>query len=172
MNKLMFSYHKDRVDDIGANIVETFGELVMDFRDGKSNTNEYKEKNAIFSESIGKYCVEATGREWKDLSMLKNPQIVVADNRFANTFATILAEAITPVVPAIVSQEYTKLYDVTQVGWGDNAKYEVESNEYFIVYDLAEGIQRQNQQTVFNTEYTIQASKKNISTFVNWLSSN
>jgi hypothetical protein len=72
------------------------------------------------------------------------------------------------VVPAIVSQEYTKLYDVTQVGWGDNAKYEVESNEYFIVYDLAEGIQRQNQQTVFNTEYTIQASKKNISTFVNW----
>ena len=104
--------------------------------------------------------------------MLKNPQIVVADNRFANTFATILAEAITPVVPAIVSQEYTKLYDVTQVGWGDNAKYEVESNEYFIVYDLAEGIQRQNQQTVFNTEYTIQASKKNISTFVNWLSSN
>ena len=36
----------------------------------------------------------------------------------------------------------------------------------FIVYDIAEGISRQNQQTTYNTEYTIQAHKKTISTFV------
>ena len=36
----------------------------------------------------------------------------------------------------------------------------------FIVYDIAEGISRQNQQTAYNTEYTIQAHKKTISTFV------
>lgn len=168
MNKLMFSYHEDRVDDVAKNIIETMGELALDFRAGKADTVEYKERNAVLNESIAKYCVEATGRQYTGMSMLKNPQIVSVDNRFATTFATVLAEAITPIVPTIISQEYTKLYDVTQVGWGDNAKYTVESNEYFIVYDIAEGIQRQNQQTTFDTEYTVSASKKTISTFVNF----
>lgn len=166
--KLMFSYHENRVDAIGKEIVETFGELAIAFRAGKSDTAEYKEKNAILGESIAKYCVEATGREFSGMEQLRNPQIVTADVTFANRFAAILSEAITPVVPAIISQEYTKLYDVVQVGWGDVAKYTVESNELFIVYDIAEGILRQNQQTTFNTEYTVSASKKNISTFINW----
>ena len=83
---------------------------------------EYKEKNAILGESIAKYCVEATGREFTGMDQLKNPQIVTADITFANSFAAILSEAITPVVPAIISLEYTKLYDVVQVGWGDVAK--------------------------------------------------
>jgi hypothetical protein len=80
--------------------------------------------------------VEATGREFSGMEQLKNPQIVTADAMFANRFAAVLSEAITPVVPAIISQEYTKLYDVVQVGWGDVAKYEIESNELFIVYDI------------------------------------
>lgn len=133
MNKLMFSYHENRVDEIGKEIVETFAELAMDFRAGKSDTAEYKEKNAVLGESIAKYCIEATGREFTGMEQLKNPQIVTADATFANRFAAVLSEAITPVVPAIISQEYTKLYDITQVGWGDVAKYTVESNELTFV---------------------------------------
>ena len=47
MNKLMFSYHEDRVDEIGKEIVETFGELALAFRAGKSDTAEYKEKKQL-----------------------------------------------------------------------------------------------------------------------------
>ena len=72
-------------------------------------------------------------KAYEHMDQLKNPQIVTADVTFANRFAAVLSEAITPVVPAIISQEYTKLYDVVQVGWGDVAKYEVESNELTFV---------------------------------------
>lgn len=36
------------------------------------------------------------------------------------------------VVPTVIAQGYENLYDVTQVGWGDNGKYYVDSNEMFI----------------------------------------
>ena len=114
----MFSYHSDRLDETQNNLVLAFNELVSDFRDGKSETSDYKEKNATFAESIVKYCVEATGREFTGMDQVKNPQIVTVDQRFGLAFATILAEAITPAVPAIISSEYTRLYDVHQVGWG------------------------------------------------------
>lgn len=166
MNKLMFNYHTDRLDDAGNDIVVAFSELVSDFRNKKSDSKEYKDKNAIFCESISKYCVEGAGLNWTDSSMLKNPQITYNTN-FTTKFSTILAEMITPIVPALVSSEYNRFFDVTHVGWGDSAKYEVESNELFIVYDMAEGIARQNQQTAYNTEYSVQAHKKTISTFVN-----
>lgn len=168
MNKLMFNYHADRLDETGNDIVVAFSELVSDFRAKKADTKEYKENNAMFSETLSKYCVENAGLKWTDINIIKNPQVSTYNTAFVNTFATVLAEMITPVVPAITSSEYNNFYEVTHVGWGDNAKYEVESNELFIVYDMAEGIHRQNQQTAYNTEYTIQASKKTISTFVNW----
>lgn len=168
MNKLMFNYHSDHLDETGNDIVLAFNELVMDFRANKADTKEYKEKNMQFCEALSKYCVEESGNKWTDISMIKNPQISTYNTTFVNKFSTILAEMITPVVPAITSSEYNDFYEVTHVGWGDIAKYEVESNELFIVYDMAEGINRQNQQTTYNTEYTIQASKKTISTFVNW----
>jgi hypothetical protein len=168
MNKLMFNYHSERLSDTGNDIVLAFNELVSDFRANKADTKEYKEKNATFSESLSKYCIEESGGKWTNIEAIKNPQATVYNSNFVNTFATILAEMITPVVPAITSSEYSTFYEVTHVGWGDLAKYEVESNELFIVYDMAEGINRQNQQTAYNTEYTIQASKKTISTFVNW----
>ena len=168
MNKLMFNYHSDHLSDTGNDIVLAFNELVMDFRANKADTKEYKDKNAQFSEALAKYCVEESGNKWTDISMVKNPQVSTYNSAFVNKFATVLAEMITPAVPAITSSEYSNFYEVTHVGWGDIAKYEVESNELFIVYDMAEGINRQNQQTAYNTEYTIQASKKTISTFVNW----
>ena len=39
----------------------------------------------------------------------------------------------------------------------------------FIIYDIAEGIQRQNRQTMYNTEYTVQAHPKQIAVAVDWL---
>ena len=113
----MFNYHTERLDDTGNDIVLAFNELVSDFRAKKSDSKEYKEKNATFSESLAKYCIEGSGQTWTDINALKNPQLVYNTN-FTTKFTTILAEMITPVVPAIVSSEYNRFFDVTHVGWG------------------------------------------------------
>ena len=73
------------------------------------------------------------------------------------------------VVPTVCAQGFENLYDVTQVGWGDSAKYFVESNEMFIVSDAAVGIARGGVQTTYNTEYTVQASKKEVSAYCDFL---
>jgi hypothetical protein len=90
------------------------------------------------------------------------------DMYFIHRFNTILSQAITPVVPAVIASDYDQFYDVTQVGWGDSAKYTVNSNELFVVNDLATGISRGGLQTSYGTEYTVQASKKQIAIYLDW----
>ena len=73
------------------------------------------------------------------------------------------------VIPTVIASGYENLYETYQVGWGDNAKYTVESNEMFVVNDIAEGIARGGVQTSYNTEYTVQARPKQVSVYVDWL---
>lgn len=128
MNKLSFNYN-ECADEAQENLVIAFNELTMDYRAEKANTKEYKENNAKFNEGIVKYCVESAGLTYKNLDMVKNPQLSLHNSRFVETFQTVLAQAITPVVPAVLSQEYANFWDVAQVGWGDNGKFEVKSNK-------------------------------------------
>lgn len=167
MEKTMFRYSEFN-EETADNLVVSFNELVLDFRAGLSTTKEYNEKNQLFTESFSKYCIEKSGGTYTGLDMLKNPQLTTGDVMFTRNFQNILAQAIVPAVPTVASSEYTKLYEIYQVGWGDAAKYTVESNEYFIVYDIAEGINRQNQQTAYNNEYSITTHKKTISVQLNW----
>lgn len=44
----------------------------------------------------------------------------------------------------------------------------MESNELFLVSDLAEGVARGGVQTLLNTEYTVSASARQIATYVDW----
>lgn len=162
-----FSYRLAGQDEVLDDMVKAYSEIVDDFQAGKSKTTEYKQKNVVFSESIIKYCVEASGKEFTGLEMLKNPMVTV-NTSFKDTFATVISQIITPTVPKVTSDTYSELYDVTQVGFGDNAAYEVESNELFIVCEGAEGIARGGMQTTANAEYTVTATKKTISVGVDW----
>ena len=72
----------------------------------------------------------------------------------------------TPVIPKLISNAYDNIYDVTQVGYGDNAKYTVRSNELFIVNDQAQGISRGGVQTAYDAEYTVSAKKTEVACFV------
>lgn len=74
----------------------------------------------------------------------------------------------TPVIPKLISNAYDNIYDVTQVGYGDNAKYTVRSNELFIVNDQAQGISRGGVQTAYDTEYTVSAKKTEVACYVDW----
>ena len=55
-----------------------------------------------------------------------------------------------------------------QVGFGDNAKYFVDSNEMFVVNDAAVGVARGGVLTTYGTEYTVTAHKKEVGCYVDW----
>ena len=165
--KQMFSYNKFN-DIVPDTLVESFNALVQGSMERKNNTVEYQEANAKFNEAFMKYCVEAIPNgKFNSLDDIKNPMIH-RDMFFLQRFNTILAQAITPVVPTVIADKYSTLSDVTQVGFGDNAKYYVASNELFIVNDMAEGIARGAVQTMANTEYTVTAHRKQISIYADW----
>ena len=149
-------------------IVSAYSKLVDDFNAGKKGTDEYEKENAMFSEAISKHCIEESGKVFTGIEMVRNPQHTINHFGFRDSFATIVSQMITPTVPKVTSNEYNTLYDVTQVGFGDIAKYEVYSNELFIVNDLAEGIQRGGIQTIYNNEYTVQTKKRSVTIGVDW----
>lgn len=161
-----FSYMKFN-DENADSLVLAFNSLVDLSMENKNNTDEYKKGNALFSENLMRYCMEGTGLTFTDLSMLKNP-MVYNNIIFKSRFSTILAQAITPAVPTVVASGYDQLFEVHQVGFGDNSSYTVESNELYIVNDIAEGIKRGGQMTTYNQEYSIKASRKQIAIFVDW----
>lgn len=163
----MFNYTHFN-DEVADGIVESFCALAQKAMEGKSNSAEYQTANAELNETFMRFCVEAIpGTKFNSMDDVKNPMI--HNNMFfVQKFNTILAQAITPIIPAIVAAGYQDLYDVTQVGYGDNARYTVESNELFIVNDLAEGILRGGVQADYATEYSVQAHRRQIAVFVDW----
>ena len=167
--KKIFNYSKFN-NEAQDTLVESFGALCDAYMNGKADTAEYKEANREFNASFIKECASAMPSYNEDtfsLEDMKNP--MVHKNLFLlERFDTLLAQMITPVVPTVVAQGYENLYDVTQVGFGDNAKYKVENNEMFIVNDAAVGIARGGVLTHFDTEYTVTAHKKEVACYVDW----
>ena len=163
----IFNYRKFN-DGMSDGIVETFQSLLAKSMDKKNDTPEYKEANSALNETFMKFCVEAIpGRQFESMEDIKNPMIH-NDPFFIQRFNTILAQVITPVIPTVIANKYDTLYDTVQVGFGDNAKFHVASNELFIVNDIAEGIARGGVQTSVDTEYTVQARPQQIALYVDW----
>lgn len=162
-----FSYRLAGQNSTIDDMVTSFSALVDCAASKDKNVEEYKANNKLFSEAIVKFCVESANREYTGLDMVKDPMVTI-NSVFKDTFATVISQIITPLVPKVTSERYSSLYDVTQVGFGDNASYIVESNELFIVNEGAEGIARGGQQTIANNEYTVNAHKRTISVGVDW----
>jgi len=167
MKRTNFSYKDAGKNEHIDSMVRAFSDLTEAYLDTKFPRDKYEENNKTFSESIVKFCVEAIGQEYTGLDMVKNPQITYNAN-FKTTFATVISQVITPVVPKLISNTYNELYDVKQTGFGDNAAFQVRSNELFIVNEGAEGIAHGGYQTIANNEYTVTASKKEVAVGVDW----
>lgn len=163
--KQVFTYNKFN-EEVADTLVESFNDLVQMSIANKNNTPEYIEANKLFSENFMKTCVESIpNMTFTGIEMIKNP-MVHGDIFFQSRFKNILAQAITPAVPTVAASGYEQLYDVFQVGYGDAATYTVDSNEMFIVNDIAEGVARGGVQTIYNQEYSVKAHRKQIATFV------
>ena len=100
--KQIFSYNKFN-EDVADGLVESLVTLSEKALEGKANTAEY--------------CVEQGGMTWTGMEMIKSP-MVYKKTGFLETFDTIMAGAITPVVPTVAAMGYEQLYDVVQVGFG------------------------------------------------------
>lgn len=151
---------------------------VRDFAEilgSETKTDDYTELNRKFMSKLVKYCLENTGYDVArfvdsdgnfDTRMIANP-----NNRstaFKEKFNAVIAQIITPVVPAMVSAFYMDMADISHVGWGDTARFIVKNNDLFYVTRLAEGVLEGSIQRVYNDEITVNPEPYNIKTAVDW----
>lgn len=131
--------------------------------------NSYDEENRKYMETLVRYCVKKAGYDVSNFQMsnIKDPTI---HNKtvFKETFQAILAQVMTPIVPALVSAAFMEMSDVANIGFGDTAKFDVRSNDTFYVTNMAEGVLNGSVQRLYNKELVVNATPYNIKTTVNW----
>lgn len=163
-----FQYAK-LLDDTANQIVEAGIQLTKEYAELKGKSNEeYNEHKASFTESLMEYCTKKAGYEFAGLNTVKNPQIT-RDEGFRKTFNAVIAQIITPVAPAVVSNRYMELADVIQIGFGDTARFPIRSNDLFFVSDVAEGVQFGGLQRLYNDEIVVNPTPKQIRYDIPWL---
>lgn len=145
---------------------KSFADLLGNMSDG-----DYQEQNEKLVTKICKYAVECAdvGLDTSkfELSMVKNPRINRNQN-FVRTFNAVIAQIMTPVVPAMISATYLDLADIHHVGWGDTAVFRIHSNDTFYVTRIAEGINQGTVQRLYNDELTVNPQPYNIKTTLDW----
>lgn len=134
-----------------------------------SDVSDRKALNDITVEKIAKYSAKRAGFDVSDFKIGDIASPNVHNNFiFKDTFATVLAQVMTPVIPAMISTEFMDWADVANIGWGDTAQFKVNSNDTFFVTRLAEGILNGSVQRVYNDEITVNPEPYNITTAVDW----
>ena len=165
-----FTYNKTRDESFNA-IVDSSLELAREVFEGKKSA-DYKEKNAEVIKACGKKMVEGTPFEARfeneGLELFKTPNVrnnsTVRDN-----FNAILAQIVTAIVPEVTNDTFEGfIADVHQVGFGDTARFKIESNDLFTVNQKAEGVRKGVDQPMFDDEITVNASPVEISTAIDW----
>lgn len=131
--------------------------------------NDYKEVNDLTVEKIAKYSAKKAFGKADNFELHNVADPNVHNNRvFKETFAAVIAQIMTPIVPAMISTEFMDFADVSNIGWGDTARFKVNSNDTFYVTRLAEGVLNGSVQRVYNNEITVNPEPYNITTAVDW----
>jgi hypothetical protein len=160
--------YKGLLDEVANKIIKGGIELTKEYSTNKGKmTDEYEKNNRQFTESFMEYCVKSAGFAWNGIETVKNPQILNSTS-FREKFNAIVAQIITPVAPAVISNQYMELAEVKQVGWGETGRFIVKSNELFTVNDVAEGVQLGGLQRLYNDEVTVNPLPKQIRYDIPW----
>ena len=161
------AYNYNSKDEQFNNIIDTAIKLTKESYEGIVNPNRLEEVK-VLNQAICKYALQGTRYESMENATLKNPQIN-RDAMVRSNFDAIVAEIINAVAPAVASADYSRfLADVTQVGWGDTARFLVKSNDLFRVNEIAEGVTRGILQPIYNDEITVNCGKVQIATAIDW----
>lgn len=137
--------------------------------------DNYADLNQKFVSKLVKYCMESSGVDvsaYCNADGSFNPAIVANPNNrttaFKEKFNAVIAQVISPIVPALVSAFYMDMADISNIGYGDTARFIVKNNDTFYVTRHAEGILRGSLQRLYNDEFTVNPEPYNIETAVDW----
>ena len=165
-----FNYRKSN-DEEFDNIVECTLDLARATYENKKS-DDYKEKNAQVLNALGKKCVEGTRFEAmfeeKGLAVFNNPN-VKNNQTVREMLNAVIAQVTTAIVPEVVNDTFSGLIaEIHQVGYGETARFIIESNDLFKVNSKAEGIRKGVDQPLFNEEITVVGSPVEISVSIDW----
>ncbi len=127
-------------------------------------------RNDLYMSKLVKYSLESAGETVDsnfDVKCIKNPMLN-KNPMFRQKFNSILAQVITPVVPAMISTAYMDMADVVNVAWGETARYKIKPNDTFFVTKYAEGILDGSVQRLYEGEIAINPEPYGIKTTVDW----
>lgn len=136
---------------------------------GDAKAEDIREMNNKVVEKIAKYSADKAGFDTTNFTLkdVANPNVHNHPN-FKYNFAAVMAQIMTPVIPAMVSSDFMDMADVSNVSWGDTARFKVNSNDVFYVTRMAEGILKGSVQRTYNNEITVNPEPYNITTAVDW----
>ena len=138
--------------------------------------DNYGSLNREFVSKLVKYSMEKAGMDTSSFTnedgsfnpaCVANP-MVNRNSVFRDTFNAVIAQILTPIVPAMISADFMDMADVANIAYGDTARFIIHSNDTFYVTHQAEGILRGSIQRLYNDEMTVNPSTYNIETAVDW----
>lgn len=166
---LMFNYAAGTADF--NDIIEENFALASAAFNGTTIANR-EERLHNLNTSIATYLVDGTkAQKFFDadgLAAFKNPSVIKNKEVQAN-FDTLIAQMINPILPMITNNDFMSIFaESRQVGWGDNAKFVIKSNELYKVNEIAQGVNRGVLQPIHNDEVTVDTSPIEIAFEADW----
>lgn len=133
---------------------------------------DYKQKNADLIYAMGKKIVEGTRYEAeyenKGLEVFKSPN-ARNNSTIRDNFNAVLAQVITVIVPEVVNETFEAyIAETHQVGYGETARFKIESNDLFKVNEKAEGVRKGVDQPMYDDEFTVHAKPLTIDAHIDW----
>lgn len=168
--KKYFTYERS-TDAEFNDIVDGIVELAR-ARSNGAVPSDYEAKNADLNKAIGKKIAEGTLYQAKfdevGLAMFENKSVRNNTN-IRDNFNAVLTQVASVIVPEVSNDNFSKLIaEVHQVGFGETARFTIESNDLFKVNRKAEGVRKGVDQPMYDEEITVNPSPVEISTHIDW----
>lgn len=165
-----FDYTRSDNEEFNA-LVDSALELARTKFEGQV-ASDYKEKNAALIYGMGKKALEGTRYEAdfeaKGLEIFKSP-MVRNNSTFRDNFNAVIAQVINVIVPEVVNETFQNyIAETHQVGYGETARFIIESNDLFKVNEKAEGVRKGVDQPMYDDEITVHAKPLTIDAHIDW----
>lgn len=160
-----------QADDAFNSLVESNLDLARQALNG-SKAADYMDHNRELLEAIGTKVTEGTRfaakYEAEGLAMFKNP-MVNRNSDIRENFNLIIAQVINAIVPETVNERLEQyLAETKQIGFGDTAVFQIESNDLFKVNRKAEGVRKGVDQPMFDDEITVIPECYTVDASIDW----
>lgn len=169
----VFNYVKTS-DEAFNSLVDNSIDLARKVKDGSMSAYDaaYQEKLQALNFAIGKKIT--LGSAYQDafetdgLAIFKSPNVQNCDTIRSN-FNAVIAQVVNVIIPEVTNDVYSRfISEVHQVGWGETARFQIESNDLFKVNRKAEGVRKGVNQPMFDDEITVDAEPIEIATAIDW----